>query len=93
MNHATVQTATNFWVRLPGSAGPAAIDINPAMLLALDRFATLLASLSVPVFTGHLSVPHANAGEPDTSSTMAPQNAGRIVIPCRLPRVDIARIA
>jgi hypothetical protein len=54
-------------------------------VVALGRFATLLASLSVPVLTDHLSVPHANAGEPDTSTTIIPNIARRIVISGLLP--------
>jgi hypothetical protein len=51
------------------------------MLVGLGRFLTLLASLSVPVFTCHLSVPHPNAAEADTSSTAAPKIARHIIIP------------
>jgi len=51
------------------------------MLVGLGRFVTLLASLSVPVFTCHLSVPHPNAAEADTSSTAAPKIARHIIIP------------
>src|SRR5438067_104936 len=66
--------------RVSGCAG-ATIDPSWAMVVGLGRFATLIASLSVPVFTGHLSVPHANAAEPDTSKAMAPKIARPIVTP------------
>jgi hypothetical protein len=61
--------------------GGATIDVNSPMLVGLGRFVTLLASLSVPVFTCHLSVPHPNAAEADTSSTAAPKIARHIIIP------------
>src|SRR5215472_1841739 len=51
------------------------METNSAIVVSVGKFAT---SRSVPVFTGHLSVPHANAAEPDTSNTTAPHIALRI---------------
>jgi hypothetical protein len=61
-----------------GRAG-AAINLNCAIVAICGEVATLLASLSVPTFTGQRSVPHPNAAEADASSMMAPKTVRHIL--------------